>query len=36
MADESIRPIDENAAKAIEESARALGKGVDLVGELGG
>ena len=35
MADELIRPIDENTAKAIEESARALGKGFDLVGGLG-
>jgi Predicted membrane protein (DUF2231) len=35
MADELIRPIDEDTAKAIEESAKALGKGFDLVGGLG-
>ncbi len=35
MANELIKPIDENTAKAIEESARALGKGFDLVGGLG-
>lgn len=35
MADELIRPIDENTARAIEESAKALGKGFDLVGGLG-
>ena len=35
MADELIRPIDENTAKAIEESAKTLGKGFDLVGGLG-
>jgi len=35
MTDELIRPIDEDTAKAIEESARALGKGFDLVGGLG-
>ena len=35
MADELIKPIDENTAKAIEESAKALGKGFDLVGGLG-
>lgn len=35
MANELIRPIDENTANAIEESARALGKGFDLVGGLG-
>jgi hypothetical protein len=28
MADELIRPIDEDTAKAIEESAKALGKGI--------
>lgn len=32
---ELLRPIDEDTAKAIEESARALGKGFDLVGGLG-
>jgi hypothetical protein len=35
MADELFRPIDENTAKAIEESAKAIGKGIDLVGGLG-
>ena len=35
MADELIKPIDENTANAIEESAKALGKGFDLVGGLG-
>jgi len=35
MAEELIRPIDENTAKALEESAKALGKGLDLVGGLG-
>jgi Abortive infection alpha len=35
MANELIRPIDENTAKAIEESARTLGKGFDLAGGLG-
>jgi hypothetical protein len=35
MAEELIRPIDENTAKAIEESAKTLGKGLDLVGGLG-
>ena len=35
MTEELIRPIDENTAKAIEESAKAIGKGIDLVGGLG-
>src|SRR5271166_1889169 len=35
MAEELIRPIDENTAKALEESAKALGQGFDLVGGLG-
>jgi len=35
MAEELIRPIDENTAKAIEESAKTLGKGLDLAGGLG-
>jgi hypothetical protein len=35
MAIELIKPIDENTARAIEESAKALGKGIDLVGGLG-
>ncbi len=35
MAEELIRPIDEDTAKAIEESAKALGRGFDLVGGLG-
>jgi Abortive infection alpha len=35
VANELIRPIDENTAKAIEESAKALGAGFDLVGGLG-
>jgi Abortive infection alpha len=36
MANELIRPIDENTARAIEESAKTLGKGFDLVGGLAG
>jgi hypothetical protein len=35
MAEELMRPIDESTAKAIEESAKTLGKGLDLVGGLG-
>jgi Abortive infection alpha len=35
MANELIKPIDENTAKAIEESAKSIGKGIDLVGGLG-
>jgi hypothetical protein len=35
MAEELIRPIDENTPKALEEGAKTLGKGLDLVGGLG-
>lgn len=35
MAEELLRPIDENTAKALEEGAKTLGKGLDLVGGLG-
>jgi hypothetical protein len=35
MANELIKPIDENTAQAIEESAKAIGKGFDLLGGLG-
>ena len=35
MAEELIRPIDENTAKALEESAKALGKGLDLMSGFG-
>jgi hypothetical protein len=35
MAEELLRPLDENTARALEEAAKTLGRGLDLVGGLG-
>ncbi len=36
MANELIRPIDENTARAVEELSKTAGKGLDVAGKVGG